>query len=66
MKVIMTTLLPWILILLIDQSMVIETKLQFETEEACIAYGETLTLHILTDLQLTNHTVEPQCQKRES
>jgi hypothetical protein len=57
----MTPLLPWILVLVIDHSFTVQIQLRFATEASCIAYGESLSLHILTDLQLTSHTVDPTC-----
>lgn len=62
----MTALLPWVLILVIDGGLEAPTAQRFETEEACVARGEDLVLHIITDLQLTTHTVDFRCVKTES
>jgi hypothetical protein len=57
-------ILPWLLILLLDATTELPTTMRFATESQCIEYGESLSLAIRVDLQLTQHTVDPKCVRR--
>jgi hypothetical protein len=60
----MMTLLPWLLIFVLDGKFDAETKMRFASHEECMARGELLSLSIRVDLQLTNHVVTPKCVER--
>jgi hypothetical protein len=54
-------LLPWVLLLVLDDAFEVATNHRFSTEEACVTMGEKVTIGIILDLQIVNHTITFKC-----
>jgi hypothetical protein len=54
-------MLPWVLFLILDGNLAVETPFHYATYEDCISDGTIRAMAAKVELRLVNRTLEPKC-----